>query len=101
VHLPAAAWGVWVELAGRVCPLTPLENWLRERGGGPAYTSSFVEHYVLPVLYPSALTVELQWMLGILALVLNAAIYFVVLRRRGWRWMAGGPHEDPKARRER
>jgi len=82
LHLPAASWGVWVEFAGRVCPLTPLENWLRQRGGGSTYTSSFVEHYILRILYPSSLTLELQWVLGGLALVVNAAVYFVVLRHR-------------------
>ena len=58
VHLPAAAWGAWVELAGWVCPLTPLENWLRTQGGGTAYTSSFIEHYVMPLLYPAFLSRE-------------------------------------------
>lgn len=81
-HLPAAAWGAWVELAGRVCPLTPLENWLRSRGGGSVYTSSFVDHYLLPVLYPTSLSRELQWMLGAVVIVLNAVIYAVVIWRR-------------------
>jgi hypothetical protein len=63
-HVPAAIWGAWIEFAGWVCPLTPLENWLRQQGGGPAYTASFVEHYLVPVLYPSALSRELQWALG-------------------------------------
>jgi hypothetical protein len=82
LHLPAAGWGVWVELAGWTCPLTPLENWLRQRGGGPTYASPFVEHYVLPVLYPASLTRELQCVLGGLALAVNAAVYAAVLRRR-------------------
>lgn len=82
LHLPAAAWGVFVELAGWVCPLTPLENWLRVRGGGPAYASSFVEQYLVPVLYPSSLTREVQWTLAGLVLLVNALIYLYVLRRR-------------------
>lgn len=53
LHLPAASWGVCVEFTGWVCPLTPLENWLRERGGGPTYTAPFVEHHILPILYPA------------------------------------------------
>jgi hypothetical protein len=81
LHLPAAAWGAWVELAGWVCPLTPLEIWLRRRAGGPAYRSSFVEHYLLPVLYPAALSRELQWGLGALVLLVNAVVYFFVVRR--------------------
>jgi hypothetical protein len=82
LHLPAAAWGAWVEFAGWLCPLTPLENWLRRQGGGAAYTSSFVEHYLLPLLYPASLSRELQWALGGLVLLATAAIYLAVLRRR-------------------
>ena len=81
VHLPSAAWGAWIEFAGWVCPLTPLENWLRQQGGGPAYTASFVEHYLVPVLYPSMLSRELQWALGGVVLLVNAAVYLAVLRR--------------------
>ena len=60
VHIPAALWGVVIEFAGWVCPLTPLENWLREKGGAAGYRGSFVEHYLEPLLYPAALTRELQ-----------------------------------------
>jgi Protein of Unknown function (DUF2784) len=82
VHLPAAAWGVWIEFTGRICPLTPLENWLRRQGGGDSYSASFVEHYVIPVLYPAALTRELQWVLGGVVIAANAAVYGVVLLMR-------------------
>ncbi len=85
IHLPAVGWGAWVELAGWRCPLTPLENWLRREGGEPTYTSSFVERYLLPILYPASLTPELQWLLGGLVLAINAAVYFAVLRRRAQR----------------
>jgi hypothetical protein len=81
VHVPAAAWGVWVEFAGWICPLTPLENWLREQSGGIAYTSSFVERYLVPTLYPEALSRELQWLLGGFVVVVNAAVYVVIWRR--------------------
>ena len=81
VHLPAAAWAAWIEFAGWICPLTPLENWLREQGGGTAYTSSFIEHYLLPILYPASLSRELQWALGGTVLLINAVVYFVVLQR--------------------
>ena len=81
-HLPAAAWGVWVELAGWVCPLTPIENWLRQQAGQAVYTTSFIERYLLPVLYPPALTRETQWVLGGLVLAVNAAVYLVAVRRR-------------------
>ena len=81
VHLPAAAWGVWIEFAGSVCPLTPLENWLRQQGGRPAYASGFVEHYLLPVLYPPLLSRELQWVLGGVVLLVNVVVYVAVVRR--------------------
>jgi hypothetical protein len=90
LHLPSAVWGASIEFAGWICPLTPLENWLREQAGQAVYTSSFTERYLLPLLYPDALTREMQWLLGSLVLVVNAALYFVVLRRTtrarsGWR----------------
>jgi hypothetical protein len=82
VHLPAAAWGAWIEFAGWICPLTPLENWLRQQGGGTVYTSSFVERYLLPILYPSTLSREMQWALGLLVVVVNAVMYVLVIRSR-------------------
>ena len=81
-HVPAVLWAAWVELAGSVCPLTPLENWLREQGGEAAYGSGFVEHYLLPLLYPEALSREIQSGLGVVVLALNAAVYILALHRR-------------------
>jgi len=82
LHLPAAAWGAWVEFAGWVCPLTPFENWLRTRGGGLAYTSGFIEQYLMPLLYPASLSRELQYALGAVVLLVNAVIYTTLLRGR-------------------
>jgi hypothetical protein len=82
IHLPAMLWGAWIEFAGWICPLTPLENWLREQGGEAAYTSSFVDRYLMPTLYPPALTREVQWALGATVLAINAIIYIAVLSRR-------------------
>ena len=82
LHLPAAGWGVWVELAGWNCPLTPLENWLRTREGGSAYAGSFVEHHLLPVLYPASFSRELQLALAALVILVNALIYAGVWRQR-------------------
>ena len=82
-HLPAAAWGVLIEFAGWICPLTPLENWLRAKGGENGYSGEFVEHYVLPVLYPSDLTREIQMVLGTLVVAINVSIYgFIFLMRK-------------------
>jgi hypothetical protein len=82
VHLPAAAWGAWVEFAGWICPLTPLENWLRIQGGSATYTTGFVERYLLPVLYPASLSRDVQWTLGLLVILLNGIVYAVVVRSR-------------------
>ena len=84
-HLPAVAWAAWVEIAGWICPLTPLENYFRRRAGEAEYTASFIEHHLLPVLYPSALSREVQWLLGALVLAINVALYAAVLRRRARR----------------
>ena len=64
VHLPAALWGTIIEVTGQVCPLTPLENSLRRAGGEPGYSGSFIEQYLLPVVYPSGLSRSLQLMLA-------------------------------------
>ncbi len=81
LHLPAAAWGVLIEFAGWTCPLTPLENWLRKMGTEAGYRGSFVEHYLLSILYPESLTRNLQIALGLVALTINLAIYWRVLSR--------------------
>jgi hypothetical protein len=80
-HLPAAAWGVGIEVTGAICPLTPLEQELRRRAGGSTYQGDFVSHYLLPVLYPSGLTRAAQLGLAVLVLVGNLVIYAVVLSR--------------------
>jgi hypothetical protein len=82
-HIPAVLWGALIEFEGWVCPLTPVENWLRERGGQGGYTAGFVEHYLLPVLYPTVLTRNLQVALGFLILLLNSGIYWWIWRRYG------------------
>ena len=81
IHLPVAAWGAFIEFSGRICPLTPLENVFRRKAGLADYTDSFVEHYVLPVIYPAELTRELQLLLGVIVLAVNLAIYAYVIWR--------------------
>jgi hypothetical protein len=81
VHLPAAAWGVIVELFGLICPLTPLENALRRAGGGTGYSVDFVEQYLVPLVYPAALTYSLQLTLAAIVVVVNVVVYVAVLRR--------------------
>ncbi len=82
LHLPAVAWGVLIEFAGWICPLTPLENWLRVQGGGEGFRGGFINHYLMSLIYPVGLTRELQWLLGALVLAINAAIYVWVWRGR-------------------
>src|SRR5215470_1590976 len=81
VHPPAAIWGIFVEWAGWVCPLTPLENRLRARGGTAGYAGGFVEHYLVPVLYPASLTRTVQLLLGAAVLVVNLIAYALVFAR--------------------
>ena len=81
LHLPAAIWGAAIELAGGICPLTPLENSLRRQAGGTGYSGGFIEHYILPILYPSALTRDIQLILGLLVLAVNLGIYGYVAHR--------------------
>jgi hypothetical protein len=82
VHLPAAVWGVLIELTGWVCPLTPLEQSLRLKAGEQGYSGSFIEHYLLPLLYPSALTRTIQIGLGALVIAVNLYVYGYLLRSR-------------------
>jgi hypothetical protein len=82
VHVPVAVYGAAIEFIGFVCPLTPLEVWLRRQGGQAGYSGGFIEHYVTAALYPSGLTREIQLVLGTAVLLLNAIVYAVWLRRR-------------------
>ncbi|MGE5344711.1 MAG: DUF2784 domain-containing protein [Acidithiobacillales bacterium] len=82
VHLPAALWGMLVEVMGWVCPLTPLEDRFRMLGGSAAAHGDFVTRYLLPVLYPERLTPVLQKLLGALVVAVNVAVYAFVLQRR-------------------
>ena len=84
-HLPAAAWGTVIEFTGWICPLTPLENELRARGSAAPYVGDFVARYLMPLLYPEGLTRGAQLGLGALVVLVNAAIYAQIIRRRGMR----------------
>ena len=82
LHLPSAAWGVAIEFGGWICPLTPLENRLRELAGQTPYEGGFVAHYLMPVLYPAALTRDTQYALGAAVLAINLVLYLLIVRRR-------------------
>lgn len=81
LHLPAAVWGAVVAFLGWICPLTPLENAMRRAAGAAGYSGGFIDHYIVPLVYPAALTRELQIGLGLGLLCLNVAIYAFVWRR--------------------
>jgi hypothetical protein len=75
-HIPAVLWAAGIEFLGWICPLTPLENMLRTRGGNTGYATGFVEHYIIPLLYPAQLTRKMQIGLGLIVLVVNFVIYW-------------------------
>ena len=81
LHLPAAAWAIWIEATGGICPLTPWENRLRRAAGQSGYEGGFVEHYLLPLLYPGQLTRSTQLVLAALVVTVNAVVYTILLRR--------------------
>ncbi len=80
-HVPCALWGAWVEFAGWICPLTPLEVDLRMRAGEVGYAGGFIERYVTSALYPQGLTREIQVALGVAVITVNVAVYVVAIRR--------------------
>jgi hypothetical protein len=81
IHLPAAAWGAFIEFSGRICPLTPLENRYRSLAGQAGFEGGFIEHYALAMLYPEGLTRSVQLALGLLVLLVNAVAYAWILYR--------------------
>ena len=82
LHLPAVAWGVYIELSGGLCPLTPLENRLRIAAGEAGYSGGFIEHYLLALIYPAGLTQDVQYVLAAIVVGVNALAYGWVGRRR-------------------
>lgn len=83
LHLPAATWGAAIEFRHGICPLTPLEQRLRLAAGDAGYAGGFIDHYLLPIIYPSGLDADVQYALGTLVVLLNLALY-------GWIWRSGG-----------
>ena len=82
LHIPAAAWGAFIELTGRVCPLTPLENRLRIAAGETGYSGGFIEEYLIPVVYPDGLTRWVQISLGVGVVAINLVFYGLIVARR-------------------
>ncbi|WP_457980415.1 DUF2784 domain-containing protein [Ectopseudomonas composti] len=82
LHLPAVAWGATVEFFHLLCPLTPWENQLRQAAGDAGYEGGFIEHYLIPLIYPAGLTPQIQLWLGGIVLLINATVYAYLLIRR-------------------
>lgn len=83
MHVPAVVWGALIELAGWICPLTPLENRLRASAGDAAYPGGFIDRYIMPIVYPAGLTRGLQLTLGVAVIAVNLVVYSsLVLRRK-------------------
>lgn len=81
IHLPAAIWGAAVEIFGWICPLTPLENHLRQLAGASSYSGDFIARYLLPIIYPENLTVTMQQILGGLVITINVIFYTIAVKR--------------------
>jgi hypothetical protein len=81
IHLPAAAWAAYIEFAGGICPLTPLENRYRQLAGEGGYSGGFIEHYITPLIYPDGLTREIQFGLGLTVIAINVLAYGLLLRK--------------------
>ncbi|HXV39531.1 MAG TPA: DUF2784 domain-containing protein [Steroidobacteraceae bacterium] len=81
LHVPVVLWGAAIEFFGWICPLTPLEKWLRVLGGESGYPGGFIAHYLLPLIYPAGLTRNVQLVLGTFVMAVNLAVYFALWRR--------------------
>lgn len=82
VHLPALAWGVWIEASAGICPLTPLENVLRHRAGQLGYDGSFIDHHLGALIYPQGLTPAVQWRIALGLAAFNLLLYALMVWRR-------------------
>lgn len=85
LHVPCALWGALIEFRGWICPLTHLENDLRTKAGAGGYSGGYIDHYLMPLVYPQGLTSDVQIMLGVAVLVINAVIYTLL-----WHKMRSG-----------
>jgi hypothetical protein len=81
LHAPAWAWGVWIEVSHRICPLTPLENHFRALAGEAGYSGGFIDHYIVPVIYPPGLQPQHQIVMAAALLGMNAALYIAAFIR--------------------
>ena len=92
VHVPCAIWGALIELTPLTCPLTRYEKSLRQAAGEAGYEGGFINHYIMPVLYPAGLTRGWSIVLGIAVVLVNLAIYSRLVAERRGEPPRGAPH---------
>lgn len=98
LHIPAVLWVIWIETTGKICPLTPMENRLREQAGIATYEGGFVDHYIMPILYPRGLTADTQITIAVTLVVMNILSYGLIAGlavRRRRRMRAAAVEADP------
>ena len=81
IHIPALIWGSYIELTHSICPLTYLENWFLNKANLTIYSEGFIQNYIVPIVYPTDLTKNLQIYLGITLIVINIIIYGLILNK--------------------
>ena len=99
LHLPAVAWGIYAEATATVCPLTPLENHWRRQAGDAGYAGGFIEHYLVPLIYPAGLTPRLQLAIAVFVALVNLLIYAAAWRsgrERALRATAASARRPPR-----
>lgn len=83
VQVPAAVWGFAISVFQWTCPLTPLENRLRQLGGQAGYQGSFIDHYLVPLIYPPGLTPAMGLWIAAAVVVVNGTCWSLAYHRRG------------------
>ena len=81
VHIPAVAWGAYIELSHSICPLTHLENYFLKKAGKDQYSVDFIENYIFKIIYPPALNYEIQTYLGVILIFVNLLIYYYIVKK--------------------
>ena len=81
VHLLALFWGIYIELTHSICPLTYLENWFLQKADLKTYSEGFIQNYLVPIVYPTSLTKDLQISLGMTLIVINIIIYGFIFNK--------------------
>ena len=80
-HIPAVAWGAYIELSHSICPLTHLENYFLKKAGKDQYSVDFIENYIFKIIYPPALNYEIQTYLGVILIFVNLVIYYYIVKK--------------------